>query len=555
MTPAWITAVEVHTAAGRGLGALVDAVSEGRDLRRLAPWAWTGLTAPGVAFVPDTELLPGAPGRAYELLEGVVAAVLPGPRPARTALVVATSSGAISGDFEEAMRAAPRARAGGPVPTGWRAKPTLAVAERHGLHPALTISVACASGSAAFAVAQGLLAEDLADAVVVAGVDALSEYLHAGFAGLGALSPGRCRPFDVDRDGILLGEGAAAILLESPGSARAGGRIARAVLQGVGLSQDATHLTAPDRTGGGLERAARAALGDVDATSLSSVSAHGTGTRFNDGMEALALGRLFGASPVPLHALKGVIGHTLGAAGVIEAAYAVALIEGAPCAAPPTSELLSTRPTLPGARSVLSLNAAFGGVNAAILLTAPSPGDLLPRDAAPADPAGFGRPTRSTSPARPRPADLHLHGDAWPLATLLAGRPAPPTLGRTDAYVRAGVAALASLSPDAEAPLVLSSTTDCHAADVRFFGGVLAQGPAHASRLHFPYTIPGAPIAEASILLGLRGPTLTVCGGAADGALVAALLARRGPSGVHLHVEAPAAHADVQAWTVPSHEP
>jgi hypothetical protein len=319
----------------------------------------------------------------------------------------------------------------------------------------------------------------------------------------------------------------------------------------VGLSQDATHLTAPDRIGGGLERAARAALGDIDPASLSSVSAHGTGTRFNDGMEALALGRLFGALPVPLHALKGVVGHTLGAAGVIEAAYAVALIEGAPCAAPPTSDLLPTRPTSGVVRSVLSLNAAFGGVNAAILLTAPSPEDLPPR--APA-PAGSASSARSAGPAAPGPAGLHLHGDAWPLATLLAGRPAPPTLGRTDAYVRAGVAALASLSPAEGAPLVLSSTTDCHAADVRFYGGVVAQGPAQASRLHFPYTIPGAPIAEASILLGLRGPTLTVCGPASDGALVAGLLAAADVPGVHLHVEAPEAHAEVRAWAIPSRE-
>ncbi|HNH47549.1 MAG TPA: beta-ketoacyl synthase N-terminal-like domain-containing protein, partial [Myxococcota bacterium] len=241
MTP-WITRMAAWSAAGWGVEPLTEALRRGEPLLRPVPYVAAGLRSPFACLLPQRV-------EAAELLEALVTQVLP-PLPSRCGLVVATSSGAISGGFERWHAA----RVGGaPLSEhAWRQEPGQKLARELGLAPHTTVSVACASGSVAFELARGWLRQGRCDQVVVVGYEVLSLYIHAGFAGLGALAAECSRPFQQRRDGLVLGEGGAAFLLEKPAVARLAGRSPRATLLGCGLSQDGVHLTAPDRTGSGI---------------------------------------------------------------------------------------------------------------------------------------------------------------------------------------------------------------------------------------------------------------------------------------------------------------
>ncbi len=528
----WVTRVSVETAAGAGIDALLDALAEGGPRSRAAPWAWSGAT--GVGAVRGG-CLGGAVGDAEALLQQVVDAVDPGRA---CGLVVGTTSGAIA-EFEGRF---PERRA-----HVYRQQPTRRVAARCAQRwgdetmPLATVSVACASGAAAFDVARGWLRSGRCERVIVAGVDVLSPFIHAGFAGIGALAAGESRPFTRGRDGLMIGEGAAAVLLETPGSALRAGRSPLCALWGTGLSQDAVHLTAPDRSGGGLYRAAVAALGDAgidpalvpDAVDL--VSGHATGTLFNDAMEAKALSRLFGGRPVPVHALKPIIGHTLGAAGTIEAVALIGMLAGGPMPG-----ALEVDPELgmvggPGRRGGgfgLSVNAAFGGVNTALVFGPvqpdPSPGAV-----------------RATLAPGGWTEEAVVEGEQFPVAALprqLDGS-AAVNLGRADTYVRAGIVALAHIGARPDEAVVLSSEENCAQADWRYLDVLRQNGPERAPRVHFVYTIPGAPLAEAAILLGLTGPGLVFCDGRGTAEFEARRLVDEGraASAIALVVDAPAA--------------
>lgn len=518
-----ITRMTALTAAGVGVDALARAVARQEPLSRPVPWATEGLRSPFAALLPERFDVD-------TLLDELLRGVLPAERPC--GLLVATTSGAISGGFEAWHRGGgatgptvPPPLAGWPSDLRegealWRQAPTWRAAQRHLLAPATTVSVACASGAAAFAVAAGWLRDGVVPRVVVVGIDVLSPYIHAGFAGLGALSPTRPRPFAADRDGLLLGEGGAAFLLEGPSL-----RPTLTRLVGVGLAQDAVHLTAPDRTGAGLLRAARAAC--PDPAGIDCVSGHLTGTPFNDAMEARALDALFGR-PVPLHAAKPVIGHTLGAAGAIETAALVALLGGAEPPPPldPGDCPVRVAP-IRAPRSGLKVSAAFGGIDVALR---------------------FGPDDEPVAPSRRVRVSEHVivEADRFPLDRLGA----PATLGRADTYVRAGIAALRELPIGDRTALVLTSLTNCRAADLRYHADLVERGPASVSRVHFAYTIPGAPLAEASILVGAHGPALVFCDGPERGREEAERLVRHGHAddAVALHVEAPAGYARAEAW-------
>ena len=214
--------------------------------------------------------------------------------------------------------------------------------------PAYTVSTACSSATKAFGAARRLLASGVCDAVVTGGVDGRCRFAMNGFAALGALSEGRCRPLAPDRDGINLGEGVALFALE-----RGAGEVR---LAGVGESSDAYHATAPDPEGRGAEAAMRAALADaaLDPAELEYLNLHGTGTQANDAMELKAVGRIFGAEGRTLRAesTKALTGHCLGAAGAVEAAV---------CALKLASGEVKT---------AMSNSFAFGGSNASVVLTA-----------------------------------------------------------------------------------------------------------------------------------------------------------------------------------------
>jgi 3-oxoacyl-(acyl-carrier-protein) synthase len=264
------------------------------------------------------------------------------------------------------------------------AGPAAAIAEAHGARSSVsTSSVACASGNAALGAALDLVRSGRAAQVIAGGVDALSDFVAAGFASLKALDPAPCRPFDRARRGLNLGEGACFLVVEDEAHARARGARIRAFLDGYGASADANHMTGPDRNGAGAARAMAWALADaglaVDAVDF--VSAHGTATPFNDAMEGRALATVLGARApsVPVNSVKGALGHTLGAAGAFEALLCVRTLETGRVA--PTAGLEERDPEIAldvvqgAARAVavgaaLSTSSGFGGINAALVLRA-----------------------------------------------------------------------------------------------------------------------------------------------------------------------------------------
>ena len=185
-------------------------------------------------------------------------------------------------------------------------------------HPVMVVSNACVSGSAAQMMAKRMLEGGLYQQAVVIGCDLLSGFVLDGFSGFHAISPEACRPFDKDRKGINLGEAAACMVFSiHPQNSRL-------QLSGAAASNDANHLSGPSRTGEELAQAIRKAMNEakVEATTIGAISAHGTATLYNDEMESKAL-QTAGLNSIPLHSLKSFVGHTLGAAGVLESVVAV----------------------------------------------------------------------------------------------------------------------------------------------------------------------------------------------------------------------------------------
>ncbi|MBR4124914.1 MAG: hypothetical protein IKR13_01805 [Victivallales bacterium] len=247
---------------------------------------------------------------------------------------------------------------------------------------ALLVSSACASGQRAICLAaDAVVRGEIASALVV-GCDQTSEFVTSGFGSLNALTAELPKPYDVNRSGMALGEAAAAVIVtdEMP----AGGLSARLV--GYGESCDAAHITAPDASGTWLAEAIRKAM--PEGLSPNAVIGHGTGTIYNDQAELNALQIAFLGHRIPLFSLKGNIGHTLGATGVLQAIAGMEILatrqfppqagldtpaQGAEHAVATTSRQLP-----PDTHTVLSLNAGFGGLNNALLLTdldIPLPGE------------------------------------------------------------------------------------------------------------------------------------------------------------------------------------
>jgi 3-oxoacyl-[acyl-carrier-protein] synthase II len=250
------------------------------------------------------------------------------------------------------------------------------------------VASACASGAHAVGSALRMIQYGDADAVVCGGAEsALTDFAFACFNSMEALSPqGISRPFDARRDGFVMGEGAGMLVLEEEESARERGATILGEIAGWGSTTDAYHLTAPEPTGGPASRAIELALRDAgaDASQIDYINAHGTSTQLNDAAETAALKLALGAEAkrIPISSTKSAIGHTLGAAGAVEAVATVrTLVTGV---IPPTLGYEVPDPELdldyvPGeARPlvtgnghpplVLSNSFAFGGHNVALAL-------------------------------------------------------------------------------------------------------------------------------------------------------------------------------------------
>lgn len=246
--------------------------------------------------------------------------------------------------------------------------------------PSGTSFSACAAASQAMAEGLWALRRGLADVAVVGGHDSMAHPMGLlSFVVLGALSPDRCRPFDRRRDGFMLGEGAAVFVLERLSDAARRGAPVYGVLVGAGTSVDAWNVTAPHPEGAGAELAMRRALRDagLDASAIGYVNAHGTGTPVGDVAEAAAVHRVFGG--VPISSVKGAVGHTIAAAGAVEAAACLAGLLGGflpgtagldePDPACPVQALRAPEPRQVG--FMLSNSFGFGGQNASLVLAHP----------------------------------------------------------------------------------------------------------------------------------------------------------------------------------------
>ncbi len=206
------------------------------------------------------------------------------------------------------------------------------IAMRYGFRgPAETITTACAAGTHAIGAAARLIASGRVDVVMTGGSESVVDPLAlAGFGNMTALSnSGVSRPFDVRRDGFVMSEGGGALVLESLEHAQARGAHIYAELMGTGSTADAFHITAPLEDGAGAQRAMKIAIEDAELTlaDIGHINAHGTSTPLNDQAEANAITALFGPTSPPVTSAKGVTGHSLGAAGALEAVASVMTID------------------------------------------------------------------------------------------------------------------------------------------------------------------------------------------------------------------------------------
>lgn len=243
--------------------------------------------------------------------------------------------------------------------------------------PALTVSNACSSGADALTIALEWLRTGRCDLVIAGGCDSVSKVTFNGFNALRVSSAKPCRPFDAERSGLNLGDAAAVVILEPPEQARKRGLKVEYELGGAGKTADGFHITQPESSGTELERAIRLALAQAELApeAIDFVNAHGTGTPVNDRIESAVLARVFG-DKLRYHSTKALTGHTLGAAGAIEAVFTRLMLEMRRAAPSfryehPSKEIpippLAEAAAIAGDAAV-STSLAFGGSNAALVL-------------------------------------------------------------------------------------------------------------------------------------------------------------------------------------------
>jgi 3-oxoacyl-(acyl-carrier-protein) synthase len=243
--------------------------------------------------------------------------------------------------------------------------------------PRITVVNACSSGTDAIGIASQWIRGGLCDVAIAGGADEMNRVALAGFWSLGVMSTEPCAPFDRNRAGLNLGEGAGVLVLESTAHAKKRGRNASFEIAGFGAACDAHHLTAPHPEGRGLDKSIRVALAQagIEPGKISFINAHGTATNDNDRAEGNVIARIFGAG-TPFLSTKGFTGHTLGAAGGLEAVFTLlGLREGW---IPPSMGFANAADDIPvspvSARTkisgeyAMSTSLAFGGNNSAVVI-------------------------------------------------------------------------------------------------------------------------------------------------------------------------------------------
>lgn len=411
-----------------------------------------------------------------------------------------------------------------------------------GIGPVYPLVNACSASLYALALATDLLALGEADAVVVAGTDAITESMFGLLDRVNMVPPTEVRPFDADRRGVILGEGAAAVVLESAAHARSRGVAALAELLGVGTSCDANHLTAPLL--GGITRAMRDAhrRSAVTAADIDVVLAHGTGTVLNDETEGQALLEVFGDLPRrPLvAALKSMTGHTSGASGLMSLVTAVESLAGGEVPPVPTHhtpiDAISTFPVVTGPLRADLRRAqvdafGFGGVNAVAVVGRADPAGTAAVEDLPVAPVEVAITAVGLAvPGLGTVADLLTAPEITPASFTPAGVLGKKGLRYKDRASRLALCAAAAALDDAGLPraradradagsfgVVVATTngiseTVCRVSATIHEGGVVSAAP-----MDLPNASGNVASASVAIWFGFEGFNVTLAAGPASG--------------------------------------
>lgn len=410
-----------------------------------------------------------------------------------------------------------------------------------------TLSSACSSGANALMVAAHWLLAGEVDVVVAGGTDGLCRLTLSGFNALAALDPDPCRPFDRRRRGLNLGEGAGFLVLERERDAVARGVTPIAELAGWALGSEAHHITNPEPSGGTAGRIIRAAVrhAGLDPSQIDYVNAHGTGTPLNDPMESAALALAFGEhlGRIPVSSSKAQIGHTLAAAGAIEAGITALAVQKQTLvptagldqpdeACPLVHVVHAGRPAR--VRAAVSNSFGFGGMDSAVVFT--EPGLAPPRErrgrrvvvtgAAALTPSGL--TGTEGSRALLEPPETAPEGVARTISVDLSKHLDAARARRLDRAARLGAIVVERAFGDAGAfapggpprermGIVLGSAFGNVDASAAFMHRVFDKGPRFASPADFPNLVPSSPVGHVSIYLGVAGPVLATADLAASG--------------------------------------
>jgi len=364
MNRVYITQAQVATALGIGLEGLYQDLIDGKQgLSKVKRFETQAYVSPYAGLIPDLFSRSCPPSAIFDLAQSLTAKI--GPIDPRGLLITSSTKGPIDLIRKEAAR--PVSDLPGQLAGQW------------GLtRPGFNINAACASSTIAIAKGADLIRRGREHTVFIIALDMITEFVFSGFSAIGAMSPQRAMPFDRRRKGLTLGEGGAFLVLMSQEKMEETNHQALAEIRGWGIAGDAAHLTAPDREGSGLKKAITqaAVLGLTPLDHIHAINAHGTGTIYNDTMEIGVIRDLFDPKTTMAHSIKGSIGHTLGAAGAIEAALCTQLLakkvlpgtlglhqpeQGAEKIFSPKNREFENGP-------ILTTNSGFGGINAALIL-------------------------------------------------------------------------------------------------------------------------------------------------------------------------------------------
>ncbi|HBA83338.1 MAG TPA: hypothetical protein DCZ95_04505 [Verrucomicrobia bacterium] len=510
----------------KGLISGKTAVSETERLKNRKPGSWFAATSDELSYAHDASL-------AAQMLERLLPP-LHGRLPPDTLVLLATTAGEID-LLEKSLLKEKPSRPQAP------ASLLDAVTRWVGLErPGHLISCACASSSMAMTLAAHLISLGRESSVLVAACDAVTEFVMAGFGTMSALAPSPARPFHKDRDGLNLGDGAGWLWLLREDFAQEHAIKAKAYLTGWSAQGDYYHMTAPDPEGCGLSRAMDLSLdmAGLRPTQVDAICAHGTGTRYNDDMEMHAFERVLGRHACPVFSVKGGIGHTLGAAGLVEAALAIESLRrqqvppsiGADEVEPLGGGRISSKGhDLSNPRIALSTNSGFGGVNTSLVVELQRPQEVSPTKEAQAhliamswaddEQCGFVRPG-----CEPMAISRAQEKDG----SLLA-RPYK-NWGRLSPLSKKMVHALALALKEMDTPykmggpipwgIVSVNTSGCQADNERYFKDYAEAGRTLARGSLFVYTLPTSPIAEAALHFRLAGPLFHVVQAQEDYSLI-----------------------------------